>query len=68
VDACTVTALDAITAFAVPYPNRLLAEPVGFFRFGYPVNRSPGRITQPTSDQQLFIEANPFDCRRKPSY
>ena len=30
-DACTVTALDAITAFAVPDPNRFLAEPVGFF-------------------------------------
>jgi len=31
VDACTVTALDATTAFAVPDPNRFLAEPVGFF-------------------------------------
>ncbi len=30
-DACTVTAFDAITAFAVPDPNRFLAEPVGFF-------------------------------------
>ncbi len=34
VDACTVTAFDAITAFAVPDPNLLLAEPVGFFGFG----------------------------------
>ena len=34
VDACTVTALDATTAFAVPYPNLLLAEPVGFFGSG----------------------------------
>jgi hypothetical protein len=31
VDACTVTALDATTAFAVSDPNRFLAEPVGFF-------------------------------------
>ena len=31
VDACTVTALDAITAFAVPDPGPLLAESAGFF-------------------------------------
>ena len=31
VDACTVTAFDAITAFAVPDPSLLLAEPAGFF-------------------------------------
>jgi hypothetical protein len=31
VDACTVTAFDAITAFAVPDPGLLLAEPAGFF-------------------------------------
>ena len=31
VDACTVTALDAITAFAVPDPGLLLAELAGFF-------------------------------------
>jgi hypothetical protein len=30
VEACTVTALDAITAFAVPNPNGLLAEPSVF--------------------------------------
>ena len=28
-DACTVTALDATTAFAVPYPDLPLAELVG---------------------------------------
>jgi hypothetical protein len=43
VDACTVTALDAITAFAVPDPNLLLAEPVGFFGFGSPANHFTGR-------------------------
>jgi len=34
VDACTVTALDATTAFAVPYPDLPLAELVGFFGSG----------------------------------
>ena len=38
VDACTVTALDATTAFAVPDPDLLLAELVGFFGSGYSVN------------------------------
>jgi hypothetical protein len=28
------------------------------------MNRFPGRTTQPTSDQQRFIFANPFDRRR----
>src|SRR5436309_15787655 len=40
VDACTVTALDATTAFAVPDPNLPLAEPVGFFGSGYSLDRS----------------------------
>ncbi|GEM_PF-1984140 len=40
VDACTVTALDAITAFAVPDPNLPLAEPVGFFGSGCSLDRS----------------------------
>jgi hypothetical protein len=40
VDACTVTALDAITAFAVPDPDLLLAEFVGFFGSGYSADHS----------------------------
>ena len=40
VDACTVTALDATTAFAVPDPDFLLAEPVGFFGSGCALNCS----------------------------
>ena len=40
VDACTVTALDATTAFAVPDPNLPLAEPVGFFGSGCSLDRS----------------------------
>src|SRR5262245_54283028 len=61
VDACTVTASDAITAFAVPHPNQFLAEPVGFFGSGYRTNRFARRITRSTSDWQLLIEANPFN-------
>ena len=66
-DPCTVTALDAITAFAVSNPNLLLAEPVGFFGLVHSMNHFTERITQPTLDQQLFIEANPFNRRRKQS-
>ena len=40
VDACTVTAFDAITAFAVPDPDLSLAEPVGFFGSGYSADHS----------------------------
>ena len=40
VDACTVTALDATTAFAVPDPGPLLAGPVGFFGSGCSLDRS----------------------------
>ena len=40
VDACTVTALDATTAFAVPYPDLLLAELVGFFGSGCSLDHS----------------------------
>jgi len=57
VDPCTVTALDAITAFAVSNPNLLLAEPVGFFGLVRSMNHFIQRITQSTLDQLLFIEA-----------
>jgi hypothetical protein len=67
VEACTVTALDAITAFAVSYPNGLLAEPSVFSGPSVPMDHSTERITQPTSDQQSLIDANPFSRRRKPS-
>jgi hypothetical protein len=46
VDACTVTASDVITAFAVSNPNLLLAKPVGFFGSERPANRFTGAITQ----------------------
>jgi len=68
VEACTVTALDVNTAFAVSDPNLLLAEPVGFFGSGCSPNRFVEPITQSTSVQKLFISTEPFDRRREPSY
>jgi hypothetical protein len=64
VDACTVTALDATTAFAVPDPDLLLAELVGFFGSGYSANH----FTE-SSHSVYFGSANclgfadPFDRR-----
>jgi hypothetical protein len=58
VEACTVTALDAITAFAVPKPQLLLAETVGFFGSGCSSGCPAERITQPTLDWQgLFRQS-----------
>jgi hypothetical protein len=65
VDACTVTASDVITAFAVPNPSWLLAGPAGFFGLGWPTNYFIAPITQSISDQLRFIEASPFDRRLK---
>jgi hypothetical protein len=56
-DACTVSARDVIAAFAAFDPNLLLAKPVGFFGSERPANCSTGPITQPISDQLLFISA-----------
>ena len=55
VEACTVTALDAITAFAVSDPNGLLAEPSVFSGLSVPANYFAERITQPTSVQQILL-------------
>jgi hypothetical protein len=68
VDACTVTALDVNTAFAVPNPDFPLAETVGFFGLEYPANCFTEPITQSTSVQKLFISTEPFDRRRERSY
>ncbi len=54
VETCTVTALDAITAFAVPNPNSP-RRAVGFFRSGCPSSYPAELITQLTSDWQNFI-------------
>jgi hypothetical protein len=48
VDACTVTALDAITAFAVPNPN-CSSQSRWFFRVWLPLGLPPGLITQSIS-------------------
>ena len=64
VDACTVTASDVTAAFAASDPNLLLAKPVGFFGSERSANYFAETITQSISDQQRFIEANPFDRRR----
>src|SRR5689334_1075422 len=56
VEACTVTALDAITAFAVSDPNGLLAEPSVFSGLSVPTNCSAERITQPTSDWPHYLK------------
>ena len=66
VDACTVTALDATTAFAVPDPGLLLAELVGFFGSGYSADCSTE-----SSHSVYFGSANclgladPFDRRHE---
>jgi hypothetical protein len=58
VDACTVAALDAITAFAVPNPNCSSQESVGFFGSGCSSGCPVEQITQPTSDwQDLFRQS-----------
>jgi hypothetical protein len=48
VDACTVTALDAITAFAVPNPN-YSSQISRFFQVGCPSSCLFEPITQPTA-------------------
>jgi len=60
VDACTVTALDAITAFAVPNPNCSSQESVGFFGSGGSSDCPSERITQPTSVSATFYFRQPF--------
>jgi hypothetical protein len=53
VEACTVTALDAITAFAVPNPN-CPSQSCRFFQVWLLFGLPPELITQPTSDWQNF--------------
>ena len=62
-DACTVTALDATTAFAVPDPGRFLTKLSVFSGPGVHWITPLNLITQSTSDQPLFILTNPFDRR-----
>jgi hypothetical protein len=63
VDACTVTALDAITAFAVPNPNGHLAAPSVFSGLEVQSGRPAEPITQLTSGQ-LLLRLPALFCRR----
>jgi hypothetical protein len=54
VDACTVTALDAITAFAVPSPNGRLAAPSVFSGLEVQQVAPPNPSPQLTSGQLIL--------------
>ena len=62
-DACTVTTLDVITAFAVPNLNCSSQSQSIFSGLAAP-ELPRFAITQFTSDWQRFIFANPFNRRR----
>jgi hypothetical protein len=53
VDACTVAALDAITALAVPNPNCFSQSQSVFSGLVARSGRPAEQITQPTSDWQI---------------
>jgi hypothetical protein len=55
VEACTVTALDATTAFAIPNPGSSSQKSAGFFGSGYSSGCPVERITQPTSGWQVLF-------------
>ena len=54
-DACTITAPDVITAFAVPNPNHS-SQSCRFFQVWRPAGRPAKPITQSTSDWLILIE------------
>ena len=60
VETCTVTAPDAITAFAVPNLNGRLAAPSIFSGPAVQQVALPVPITQPTSVLATFIFCQPF--------
>jgi hypothetical protein len=55
VEACTITAPDVITAFAVPNPNHP-SQSCRFFRVWRPAGCPTGLITQSTSDWLMLFE------------
>jgi hypothetical protein len=55
VEACTITAPDAITAFAVPNPNHS-SQSCRFFRVWRPAGCPAEPITQSTSDWLILLE------------
>ena len=54
-DPCTVAALDAIAAFAVPNPSSSSQSQPVFSGLVAPSGRPDGQITQPTSDWQVLF-------------
>jgi hypothetical protein len=64
VDTCTVAALDAITAFAVPNPNCSSQSQSVFSGLVARSGRPEEQITQPTLDDKFYF-VNPFSRRRK---
>ena len=54
-DPCTVAALDAIAAFAVPNPSSSSQSQPVFSGLAAPSGRPDGQITQPTSDWQVLF-------------
>src|SRR5215469_8079547 len=67
VDACTVTAFDAIAAFAAPDPDSSSQSPSVFSGPGVRRIASPDESLSLLRTGCRFIEANPFDRRREPS-
>jgi hypothetical protein len=66
VDACTVTASDVFTAFAVSAPAFFSQSLPVFSGQSVAANRFVQRSTQPTSERRLLMEAIPFSRRHKP--
>jgi hypothetical protein len=60
VDTCTVTALDAITAFAVPNPNCSSQSQSVFSGLALRQVTSPEEITQSNSEWPKFNLSQPF--------
>ena len=54
-DPCTVAALDAITAFAIPNPSSSSQSQPVFSGLVVRSGRPDGQITQPTSDWQVLF-------------
>ena len=66
-DACTIAALDVITAFAVPNPNSPSLSG-RFFQVWSPSELPLWLITQPTSVATVTFTAVPFSRRRRQHY
>src|SRR5271157_5130116 len=67
VDACTVTALGSITAFAASEPRRSSRNAVGFFGSGRPTG-CPAGLDHPAYFAWLLLVASLFGRRREQSY